>query len=513
MPYRKSRIAVWWGLLCVYSLFLPSACRTESKIIETTTLRLESNITDSWKVFKINNNKDKDVLCNVDVNRRLFKSKGDLLELIRITPDLYLNEPEVSKAWRFVKSNLQYNIPVSEAAWMHQPTIIFNSLGFGQCDDLASALAFIWREMGYETRIWNLNGHVVPEVFADGKWQMFDPSYDVYYYNEHREVAGFEELCANPSLVTGKFGRLKIDNFRNLAELNFKVLRYSEELQALYAKGGKPVTEWHIPNVDDNMSFLVPAGGNIIFPVNSPSPVIISNWKGMKRQLVHYMRITIPKGWKGKFYCLLVITSVSGSGVLVIDNKPIPLQNFSLQFDLNAENPIHEFYVKEALFDIDVYALINPWLFNIPGKNNVIIEGADVEHLTLNTEKSEAPYPTLINYVMDHRYLALPAHFIRYEEQKDTLDEMMFNRRRPLKTKEDICINAKTYFNMWHAGSKKAKQDRANSICKKMLDFYSVLPDDQIKKDVLGFMSDPLAFIMLIYILEEYPEYTLNELL
>lgn len=514
MLIKIIREAVWWGAVCIIIYLLLYACKSEQYLQEFQKVNHRIDIGDFWNICVISNPGSKDFIGGININGRFYHSTQEIVEQIRTGLFEFSEESDIRKAWKFVHNNLNYNIPLTDAAWQHQPTVIFNSLGFGQCDDLASALAYIWKQMGYEVRIWNLSGHVVPEVFADGKWQMYDPSYEVFYFNEKGEVAGCEELYANPDLVTGKYGKLGIGNFKNLAELNFKVLRYSDEIKSLYKTGGKLVTEWHLPERSENMSFLIPAGGTVSFPVNSPNPVIINNWKGMKQQLVHYMRITIPKGWSGDFYCPLIISSISGAGALIINNKTVPLQDFAILFELSdTENPIQRFKVKEAKSQIEVYALINPWLFNLPGHNNINVTGYQADHLTIVTKKSETPYPTLVNHIMDHRYQVLPGHFVRYEQQKDTLNELMFSRDRPLQKAEDICVNANAYFSLWHAGSTKEKQERTNDICEKMYDFYEALPDALLKKEVLRFMSDPLAFIMLIYILEEYPEGTVNQML
>jgi hypothetical protein len=504
---------LWWGNVCIFFVLVLHACRTERLCFDSKQISYRYETNEIWKSSHILNETGKDFFGEININDRIYKSTSEIVEQIRSDISILPGESELKKAWYFVKATLSYNIPLTDAAWIHQPSFIFNSLGFGQCDDLASALAYIWREMGYEVRIWNLSGHVVPEVFADGKWQMYDPSYDVYYYNEQGQVAGFEELHQNPELVNGKYGRLEIENFRNLAELNFLVLRYSDELKALYASGAELVTSWHLPKLVTPPPFMIPAGGSISFPVNSPSPVIISNWKGMKQQLVHYMRITIPKGWSGNFFCPLIISTIYGSGTLKIDKQTISLQNFALQFDLHANSRVNSFSVKEALTDINVYALINPGLFNIPGHNVVTISGSGTEHLKVQMEESEAPYPTLVNQVMDHRYQTIPVHFVRYELQKDTLQQLMFSPGRPLQSGEDICKNAAAYFSLWHQGNAAEKKDRTNDVCEQLQKFYQALPKESLKKEVLRFMSDPLAFIMLIYILEDYPEGTLYQMI
>jgi hypothetical protein len=138
-------------------------------------------------------------------------------------------DPEESKAylqaWKFVRDHSQHYAPLSPLEWFHHPVLFFNSAGFGICDDQAEALYHLWTAMGYEARLWGLSGHVVPEVFADGKWQLLDPDFGTYYLNDSGEIASIEEISRDPTLIY---------NPRSMLE-DYLPGAYSEGVAALYA--------------------------------------------------------------------------------------------------------------------------------------------------------------------------------------------------------------------------------------------------------------------------------------
>ncbi len=50
--------------------------------------------------------------------------------------------------------------------------------------------------------MWGLSGHVVPEIYIDGRWQIYDPDLAVYYHNLDGTIAGLGDLTANPALIS-----------------------------------------------------------------------------------------------------------------------------------------------------------------------------------------------------------------------------------------------------------------------------------------------------------------------
>ena len=139
------------------------------------------------------------------------------------------DDPDESRpyvqAWRFIYHHSQHYAPLTGLEWLHDPILFFNSAGFGLCDDLAQVLYHFWTAMGYEARIWGLNGHVVPEVFAEGKWQLLDPDFRTYYLNDSGEIASIEEIAYDPTLIS---------NPRSMLE-SYLPSAYSEGVASLYA--------------------------------------------------------------------------------------------------------------------------------------------------------------------------------------------------------------------------------------------------------------------------------------
>jgi hypothetical protein len=104
------------------------------------------------------------------------------------------------RIWRFVVAHRFHSDPASAGIESHDPVKLLNIYGYGFCDDGANVLAAIARAAGIPARIWGLGGHVVPEVFYDERWHMFDPDNEVYYVDREGLVASVEQLVAEPQL-------------------------------------------------------------------------------------------------------------------------------------------------------------------------------------------------------------------------------------------------------------------------------------------------------------------------
>ena len=81
-----------------------------------------------------------------------------------------------------LNTNSYHYFTVSAALWLHSPALFLNSLGVGWCDDRAAVVHHLLAEMGYTARLWSLQGHVVPEVLINGRWEVWDTDLGVYYY-------------------------------------------------------------------------------------------------------------------------------------------------------------------------------------------------------------------------------------------------------------------------------------------------------------------------------------------
>jgi hypothetical protein len=102
--------------------------------------------------------------------------------------------------WRLVQRYMYQSHPAHADARLHDPLVMFWNYGYGYCDDFAWNLASLWREVGLNSRVWGLAGHVVSEVQYDGGWHMYDAHKDVAY-TTGSVVLDVETLSRRPELV------------------------------------------------------------------------------------------------------------------------------------------------------------------------------------------------------------------------------------------------------------------------------------------------------------------------
>ena len=117
------------------------------------------------------------------------------------------NDQEKATAlWDFVRTARQHYYPSQQGSETEDPVKLANIYGYGYCDDAAIALAWLATAAGYQARVWDLNGHVVPELSYDGGWHMLDPDEEVYYFDEQGKIASVEWLTAHPETIVNLQG-------------------------------------------------------------------------------------------------------------------------------------------------------------------------------------------------------------------------------------------------------------------------------------------------------------------
>ncbi|MEM0997242.1 MAG: hypothetical protein AAGN35_09195 [Bacteroidota bacterium] len=127
-------------------------------------------------------------------NRGFLYRMEDVLARIAALDSAQGPEAAARRAWQFVAGVSHHGATRHDSQRRHHPLIFLNSLGDGHCDDLASVLAEIWRAQGYRSRVWNLEGHVVPEVEIAGQWQVYDPDYNAFYRDRQGQPLGVAQL-------------------------------------------------------------------------------------------------------------------------------------------------------------------------------------------------------------------------------------------------------------------------------------------------------------------------------
>jgi hypothetical protein len=75
--------------------------------------------------------------------------------------------------------------------------------GYGDSGALGNALAELARAAGLRSRLRDLRGHIVPELFFDGGWRALDPAFEVFYPDPENggQLAGVDELAVDAEMA------------------------------------------------------------------------------------------------------------------------------------------------------------------------------------------------------------------------------------------------------------------------------------------------------------------------
>jgi len=208
--------------------------------------------------------------------------------------------------WRFVRENSYHALPLASNQWAHDPLLLLNSIGWGLCDDVASALAHLARTAGFEARVWALNRHVVPEIKINNKWQVLDPDLDVYYRNLNGEIASVEELQANPDLIVNPISPLYLP-----ANTYYGYQPFIAEIYA--STEDNMVWPWYdeaSPAVSG--TFTLPPAAKIKFPALWTD--VIKDSTNSRPIVYATAKLVLPVGYAGTIRLPLVARAIDGKG-------------------------------------------------------------------------------------------------------------------------------------------------------------------------------------------------------
>jgi len=330
--------------------------------------------------FVIENRSADTAAFRLKVNNNLFYDAEELIKAVKQLPDTRYGESDYEKAWQLVSNDITFYHPLTQAAWQHNPLLLFNSIGFGQCDDLAITLAQLWTIMGYKSRVWGLNGHVVPEVYANNRWQMYDPSYRVYYALSPQTnlIASVENLAENAGLVT-EGGSLFTFNAASDARVQF--FRFSGVVAKRYTSAIDnyiiPPDYYQFHSQHLPPPFTLPPKSKLMFPVLVDSAICTTPLSEIAyAQAV----LTLPANTKGRIVQQpLLLTAILGQGKLKIGGlvKEMPQNFLEQKVDLDSLQK-QQTEILESNSPVKLVYLIN-WHLVKPQKNNhVYLKGTNV---------------------------------------------------------------------------------------------------------------------------------------
>ncbi len=350
----------------------------------------------SSSIIRIKNSGEEVSSFLLNVNNLSFSDSKELESTLIDYGDS--TEAIEKRAWRYVKDHAYFDQPLTDSTWIHDPGIFINSLGFGYCDDKASVLAFIWEKLGLYSRVWSLGGHVVPEVYVNDGWSMYDPEYEVYYQTNPNYVNGVEDLAKQPSIVrSGYLDKMPCNNIHAMWN------RYSYKTAKTYfTTENNLISDWYSSPVEEYpLIITIPPMGIFEFPGKFESTLISA--KGDTISSFANAKLTIPKGWSGNINIPLVIHSIKGKGELVIAGKKYMVGSKPLCSLINSRTE----FVCDLNFNliqepIEIIYLVNPLIFGLIKENNIVAKGINTKtldfSLALLHETEEIRFPKRFHF-------------------------------------------------------------------------------------------------------------------
>lgn len=443
--------------------------------------------------IEIQNRGSKTARFSIKLNSAFYFSEPELnLQIMGMTPE-FKNEPLERKAWRYVIEHVKFSKALGKENWLHSPALVINSIGNGQCDDLASVLSILWKNLGFESRVWSLSGHVVPEVFSNGKWQMYDPSHQVYYLNSKSEIASVEELSQNPDLIIKPFKR----TLSPTANAISMALGHSMAVANVYATDtNNSIIGWfdQIKSVKDQ-TFSIPVDTKVKFPVSFSD---ITKTNNRKLPEYSFLSVEVPPGKETKIEVPLVIFAVVGDGKVLIDTNSFQVNSKELKNHLATFADFnYAITILENQQPVTLYYLINSRAFAFQNENLLHIIGQfDSVSATIQNDTVNYSFfsPLNIDSIINTR-------IANYESRKSDFDDKfsLIDTKLPLNDRILNKIHAYIDFDKEIASEdKKAKKE---ALSNRLLYLLKKNPPGDQKK-LPDFINDPYIFIVFLTYVE-----------
>lgn len=457
--------------------------------------------------FVIENKGPQNAVFTIRLNDGFYLSETDIVEEVRKMPDEYPNEPQERKAWRFVSAKIKFSKPLTDENWIHSPQLMINSVGNGFCDDLSSALSLLWQKQGHKSRVWSLGGHVVPEVFINNTWHMYDPLYQVYYYNKKNAIAGVEELAKNPELIT------QINNLPSIKNQSVVAyaLAHSQKTALLYeTDSNNAVNNWFdkeiTPPVPD---FTIPSGATLKFPVtreaNKPADCnhFSPTYSLLSLHIVsqHSSTARIP----------LIVHAIEGEGNIRLDNKEFEINSQELNSYLKNNIVLGKNLVFSGkAINATVYFLVNGRTINAQKNNHLVLSGNNLDSVFAAIAENgyipqKDPYADILDSIIRSRYA-------RFDRNTNTDGIVTDFYKQPL-TRTNLLRRAIEFAEQDFQDTPTQQAEHIKMLNTKINSLLQKIPEGPKEAKLLKALSDPHVFIIFLTYVEYCDEETIMELI
>ncbi len=271
--------------------------------------------------IRIVNNGATAARVGVSIDGHLFRDRDEMLAYIAAIPPMFEKEPDYRKAWRFLTARAYFYTPYTGSDEAHDPLRFVNSIGYGYCDDFASVLATIWQWQGYESRVWWMTGHVVPEIRVDDRWRMFDADMGVFYADSSGDPASVEELASDPQLI--------LEPLRPMYDSSY--IAYDPVVADIYASAGNNRADLPVTGESRGMQLDLPAGSEFVFPVADGADPSLFGDAMLSHPIYYGAQLRIPSVAEDTTLQLpLFVSGISGTGTVNIGEQSYEIGSSNL---------------------------------------------------------------------------------------------------------------------------------------------------------------------------------------
>ncbi|MBI2968688.1 MAG: transglutaminase domain-containing protein [Bacteroidetes bacterium] len=359
------------SLLAVFFLLFFACSGTD---MDTKIITLQTDDPSSIAIRLVNNGNTPVRLMLKFNGGCFFSTVKEILDTVAGMPEDLPGEPPYRKAWRFLARHIHSSYPLTKDEWYHSPLLLFNSPGFGYCDDKATALASLWKEMGYDSRIWYLGGHSVPEVFTGDGWEMYDPSRNVCYLTATGKPASVEDIITDNAVFSKPY--FCGNSFYSLL---YDLMKENEK-KLFLSTGNNRITA--TPGMDDTgLFFEIPSRALFEFPVRYYHEIMSGD--STKIPVYETARILLPPAPAQSVAVPLVLISATGNGIIGLNNEKYNIGSDECREMIRKQQQFnYRIAVNNPEDTVIITYLINPSLIKLKTANTIYISGMNCRNIS-----------------------------------------------------------------------------------------------------------------------------------
>lgn len=309
---------------------------------------------------------------NLNVNgNSLLLNTSDIVEAIQAMP-VYQTEGAAYATWIWMMENTYHWDPYSGDNWQHAPYLYLNSIGFGYCDDVAQIYASILTEMGFDARVWWIEGHVVSEVFDNGSWKIFDVDLRTVYLDDQMNPQGYDFIVNSGADFAGNFaGSL-------YSTVTPESWSFGSEVMGMYQTTGNnfntppPQT----PDFGGSAALILPGGASIT--IEDASAGFVDSIYDTAVPSLSLLTVSFGDLDGFTFEYPLIPVAITGSGSVIIDGTSYAIGSAALDARLaDRSRPVYAITVDSDGGTNEIVYLLNSKRFSLSSGTSATIEGGN----------------------------------------------------------------------------------------------------------------------------------------